>query len=601
MSIASFQLFKPLQEQGRHSYNNPRNFFVALVLLLSLIQAAPGLSPADTFDNPPNDLFLDVARASGLDFVHFNGMSGEHYYCEMVGAGAAMFDYDKDGDLDLFLVQGNILGPGKTMKEMLFPPKGSVPVKGRLYRNDLNTIAHQMKFTDVTEQSQIDAQGYGMGVAAADIDNDGWIDLYLTNFGSNQMWRNKGDGTFADVTLRSGTDDPSWSVSAAFLDYDRDGWLDLFVGNYVNFSFTNRRICFGGSGAEDYCGPLAYDPVPNRLFHNRRDGTFEDVTAESQIGREFNGALGVVTADFNADGWLDIYVANDQRANDLWINRRNGTFKNEALLAGCAFNKDGIPESSMGVDAGDWDNDGDEDLVVTNLKGEKTTLYVNDGKGWFEDRSFEAGLAVASRPFTGFGTGFLDFDNDGWLDVVTVNGEVRTIEALARAKDPYPLHQRKQLFRNLGNSRFEEIGSRAGAAFQLSEVGRGLSFGDVDNDGDLDVLIGNNNGPARLLLNQSGSRQHWLGLRMVGQKISRDMLGTRVAVTLPQGTTLWRRVHSDGSYGSSSDPRVLVGLGQADRVSKIRAYWASGHVEEWKDLPVNRYHTLREASGVAIP
>jgi len=594
MSTDFFQL---LRKRGRHRYNSSQNLFVALALLLSLIPAAPRVLPSE---NLPNEPFLEVARPSGLDFVHFNGMSGEHYYCEMVGAGAALFDYDNDGDLDLFLVQGNILGPGKTMREMLFPPKGSIPVKGRLYRNDLNPTTHEVKFTDVTEQSQIDAHGYGMGVAAGDIDNDGWIDFYLTNFGSNQMWRNRGDGTFEDVTQRSATDDPRWSVSAAFVDYDRDGWLDLFVGNYVNFSFANRKKCFGASGAEDYCGPLAYEPVPNRLFRNRRDGTFEDVTAESQIGRQFNGSLGVVTADFNADGWPDIYVANDQRANDLWMNQRNGTFKNEALLAGCAFNKDGIAESSMGVDAGDFDNDGDEDLVVTNLKGEKTTLYVNDGKGWFEDRSFETNVAVASRPFTGFGTGFLDFDNDGWLDIVTANGEVRTIEALARAKDPYPLHQRKQLFHNLGNGRFEEIAPRAGAAFQLSEVGRGVSFGDVDNDGDLDILVLNNNGPARLLLNQAGSLQHWLGLRLVGQKTNRDMLGARVAITLAPNTTLWRRVHSDGSYASSSDPRVLFGIGRTGSVSKIRAYWAGGKVEEWKDLAVNRYHTLREGSGVAI-
>jgi len=541
---------------------------------------------------------LDVASAVGLDFLHFNGMSGEHYYCEMVGGGAALFDYDNDGDLDIFLVQGNILGPGKTMKDMLFPPKGSLPVRARLYRNDLDTTSHQLEFTDVTEQSRINAQGYGMGVAAADIDNDGWIDLYMTNFGSNQMWRNRGDGTFVEITQASGTNDSRWSVSAAFVDYDRDGWLDLFVGNYVNFSFTNRKRCFAGSGAEDYCGPLAYEPVPNRLFHNRKDGTFEDVTAESQVGREFNGALGVVSADFNGDGWLDVYVANDQRANDLWINQRNGTFKNEALLAGCAFNKDGIPESSMGVDAGDFDNDGDEDLLVTNLKGEKITLYMNDGKGWFEDRSFEANLAIASKPFTGFGTGFFDFDNDGWLDIVTANGEVRTIEGLARAKDPYPLHQRKQLFRNLGNGRYEEISSRAGTAFELSEVGRGVSFGDVDNDGDVDLLIANNNGPARLLLNQSGNRQHWIGLRMVGRTVNRDMLGSRLAITLPHGQTLWRRVHSDGSYGSSSDPRVLVGIGKATRVSIVRAYWASGHVEEWKDLQSNCYQTLREGTGV---
>ena len=310
-----------------------------------------------------------------------------------------------------------------------------------------------------------------MGVATGDFNNDGWIDLYLTNFGSNQMWRNNGDGTFTDVTEKTGTDDPRWSVSAAFLDFDRDGWLDLYVGNYVNFSFTNRKRCFAYTSAEDYCGPLSYDPVPERLFRNRRDGTFEDVSAKSHIALEADGALGVVCADFNGDGWIDIYVANDGRSNHLWINKHDGTFRNEALLAGCALNKEGHAESSMGVDAGDFDNDGDEDLFMTNLNGEKSTLMVNNGKGWFEDRSFEVGLAVPSKPYTGFGTAFFDYDNDGWLDLLTVNGEVRTIEALARIGDRYPLSQRKQLFHNLANGNFEQVAERRATFLDWRRLG----------------------------------------------------------------------------------------------------------------------------------
>lgn len=549
-------------------------------------------------------MFEDRAEAVGIDFVHFNGMSGEHYFCEMVGSGAAMFDYDNDGDLDVYLVQGSMLGPSKTLGDALFPPRGPLPPKGRLFRNDL--VVHTdgsrtLKFTDVTEQSKIDARGYGMGVATGDFNNDGWMDLYLTNFGSNQMWRNNRDGTFDDVTQEAGTDDPRWSVSAAFLDYDRDGSLDLYVGNYVNFSFTNRKRCFAYTSAEDYCGPLSYDPVPERLFRNRGDGTFEDVSAKSQIAREANGSLGVVSADFNGDGWIDIYVANDGRSNHLWINQRNGTFKNEAMLAGCALNKDGQPESSMGVDAGDVDNDGDDDLVMTNLNGEKTTLFVNDGKGWFEDRSFEVGLAVPSKPYTGFGTAFLDYDSDGWLDLLTVNGEVRTIEALAAVKDPYPLHQRKQLFHNLGNGRFEEVTKRAGAVFGLSEVGRGAAFGDIDNDGDTDVLVMNNNGRARLLINEVGSHKHWLGLRLVGTKEKRDMLGARVAIFQMSGPTLWRRVRTDGSYCSASDPRVLVGLGASSKIKTIQAFWPSGRVEEWAEVPIDTYTTLREGTGKRVP
>src|SRR5262245_10956637 len=248
------------------------------------------------------NVFVDRAEDVGINFVHFNGMSGEHYYVEMVGSGAAMFDYDNDGDLDIYIVQGSMLGPGKTQADALFPVRDGFPPKGRLFRNDLVVHANgsrTLKFTDVTDQSGIDAHGYGMGVATGDFNNDGWIDLYLTNFGSNQMWRNNGNGTFTDVTEKTGTDDPRWSVSAAFLDFDRDGWLDLYVGNYVNFSFTNRKRCFAYSSAEDYCGPLSFDPVPERLFHNRGDGTFEDVSAKSHIALEADGALGVVCAYFN--------------------------------------------------------------------------------------------------------------------------------------------------------------------------------------------------------------------------------------------------------------------------------------------------------------
>jgi enediyne biosynthesis protein E4 len=549
------------------------------------------------------NVFVDRAEDVGINFVHFNGMSGEHYYVEMVGSGAAMFDYDNDGDLDIYIVQGSMLGPGKTQADALFPARDGVPPKGRLFRNDLVVHAdgsRTLKFTDVTDQSGIDAHGYGMGVATGDFNNDGWIDLYLTNFGSNQMWRNNGNGTFTDVTEKTGTDDPRWSVSAAFLDFDRDGWLDLYVGNYVNFSFTNRKRCFAYSSAEDYCGPLSFDPVPERLFHNRGDGTFEDVSAKSHIALEADGALGVVCADFNGDGWIDIYVTNDGRPNHLWMNQHDGTFKNEALLAGCALNKDGIAESSMGVDAGDFDNDGDEDLFMTNLNGEKSTLMINNGKGWFEDRSFEVGIAIPSKPYTGFGTAFLDYDNDGWLDLLTVNGEVRTIEALARIGDRYPLSQRKQLFHNLANGKFEEVAGKAGNAFTLSEVGRGAAFGDVDNDGDTDVLIVNNNGRARLLINEVGTENHWLGLRLVGTKGKRDMLGAKVAVFQESGPTLWRRVRTDGSYCSANDPRVLIGLGQSSKVKAIRAFWPSGQVEEWNGIPIDTYTTLREGTGKRV-
>jgi hypothetical protein len=553
---------------------------------------------------PEVELFVDKAEELGIDFVHFNGMSGEYYFSEVVGSGGAMFDYDNDGDLDILIVQGAMLGPAKTLADALFPPRGPLPPRARLFRNDLTPKkdASRWRFTDVTDKSGLDARGYGMGVAAGDFNNDGWVDLYLTNFGPNQMWRNNGDGTFTEATRETGTNDSSWSTSAAFFDFDRDGWLDLYVAHYVDFSFTNLKLCFatGGSGRREYCGPLAYAPLPERLLHNRGNGTFEDVTAKSGIGEEYNGALGVVTADFNEDGWIDVYVANDGRPNHLWMNQKDGTFRNEALLAGCALNADGVSEAGMGVDAGDFDNDGDDDVFITHLTGEKNTLYVNDSKGWFEDQSYKSGLAVPSLPYTGFGTAFLDYDNDGWLDILAVNGEVKTIESLLKAGDTYPLHQSNQLFRNLGNEQFKEVTDSAGSVFKLSEVGRGAAFGDVDNDGDTDVLVVNNNGRARLLINQVGNRSHWLGLRLVDEKGTRDLLGTRVEVMRAEAPALWRRARADGSYCSANDPRVLVGLGDSTKVDKVRAYWPDGRVEEWTTTPIQRYSTLRQGSGQPV-
>jgi enediyne biosynthesis protein E4 len=318
------------------------------------------------------------------------------------------------------------------------------------------------------------------------------------------------------------------------------------------------------------------------------------VTAASRIASEFGPALGVSTADFNGDGWIDLYVANDSQPNQLWINQHDGTFKNTALLAGAALTQEGKAEASMGVDAGDFDNDGDEDLFVTEQTGEGYNLFVNDGSGSFEDQSSRSGLAAASLGYTGFGTAWFDYDNDGWLDLLTANGAVQTIQALAQARDPFPLHQRKQLFRNLRNGRFEDVTASAGAVLQLSEVGRGAAFGDIDNDGDTDIVIANNNGPLRLLINNVGNRHHWIGLRLVGRTPPRDMLGARVAIVRKTGPTLWRRARADGSYASANDPRVLAGLGDSAEAPAVRVAWPDGRTDEWANVPVDRYTTLVE-------
>jgi hypothetical protein len=500
--------------------------------------------PADAFVEP----FVDRAAASGLDFVHFNGMSGRFYQPEITGPGAGVLDYDGDGDLDVYLVQGQPLGPVEGAPAAL---------RGRLYRNDLTIAAdgsRRLRFTDVTEASRIDARAYGMGVAAGDVDNDGCVDLYLTNFGPNALWRNNCDGTFTDVSRESGTADPGWSVSAAFLDFDRDGWLDLFVGNYLRYTLETHVRCFSPSGDEEYCPPGRYLPERSRLYRNRGNGTFSDVTAAAGLAHEFGPALGVATADFDGDGWIDIFVANDQRENQLWMNGRDGTFTNAALLAGVALDLAGMAKADMGVDAGDPDNDGDEDLFMTDLSGEGSTLYINDGSGMFGERSTQAGIRAASLPYTGWGTAWIDVDNDGALDILAVNGLVRKdLEALAPG-NPFPYQQPKQLFRNLGGGRFEAVTRRAGDGLERADVSRGAAFGDIDNDGDIDVVVANDAGPVRLLVNEVGARRRWMGLTLRGAEWPRDMLGARVAVTLADGSRLWRRASAVGWFAFAKDP-----------------------------------------------
>ena len=540
-------------------------------------------------------IFREVAEQVGLRFQHYNGMTGKFYLPEITGSGAALFDFDNDGDLDVFLVQGNTLEPNTRAADTLFPWRSAESPRGKLFRNDLSVGKdgrRTLLFTDVTQKSGIDAAGYGMGAAVGDINSDGLPDLYLTNLGSNQMYLNKGDGKFVDVTKESATDDPRWSTSASFFDYDRDGWLDLMIVNYADFSVTNNPACYAVTTAKDYCTPRVFRAPGNRLLRNKGNGVFEDVTVTALLDKEFGHGLGVVTADFNDDGWPDVYVANDGDPNQLWINQKNGTFVNDALLAGAAINRNGQAEAGMGVDAGDFDRNGTEDIFVTHLMEETNTLYVNFGEGLFEDRTREAGLGMPGRRFTGFGTLFFDYDNDGWLDLFVANGAVQLLPDLVRAKNPFPLGQPNQLFRNTGKGGFVEVLDQTGPEFQLPEVSRGAAFGDVDNDGDTDFLVSNNNGPARLFLNRLGNRNHWVGLRLVG-KNGRDMLGAYVEIATATSKVLRRRVRTDGGYLSANDPRVLVGLGTVSQLKQVRVRWPDGTGEEFKDVPVDKYTTLK--------
>jgi hypothetical protein len=548
----------------------------------------------------PVEWFTEQAHASGLDFLHFNGMSGELYYPEIMAPGVALLDYDNDGDLDVYVVQGKMLG-NKPPGQAVYPPRG--PLGDRLFRNDLTVRddgTRTVRFTDVTEQSRISVGSYGMGVATGDFDNDGFVDIYRTGLDAGVLLRNNGDGTFSDVTKRSGVENRGgWGVSAAFVDYDRDGWLDLFVGNYLRYSLESDVHCLSVTGQRDYCPPNSYRAQPSRLYHNRRDGTFEDVTGKALVGGAYGPALGVTTADFNGDGWIDIYVANDGEPNLLWINQRNGTFRETAQLAGAALNAAGNAESGMGVDAGDFDNDGDEDLFVTNWLSQMNTLYVNDGAGNFEERKSASGLGRPSLAKTGFGTAWFDFDNDGWLDLLTVNGGVATIEAQAKARDPFPLRMTNQLYRNLRNGRFEDVSSQAGSIFTSVDVGRGAAFGDIDNDGDSDVVVASAAGPLRLLVNHIGNRNHWLGLRLVGAQ-GRDALGARVEISRGGQPALFRRARSDGSYASANDPRVLVGLDASTTAPRVRVRWPDGRTNEFAEVAIDRYTTLTETAAATV-
>ena len=565
---------------------------LALTVAAALAACAPDKAERGTAKRAGTPPFVDVTEQTSVGFRHMNGMSGEFYYPEIIGSGVALFDYNNDGRLDLLVLQGEPLAPGRT---------AAATCTARLYRNDPAESADKtqtVKFTDVTDASRLCTHGYGMGVAVGDIDNDGFADVFVTHFGApNQLFRNNGDGTFTDITRKAGVAGSGrWGSSATFFDFDRDGFLDLFVANYVDYSLEKNQKCYASTSARDYCAPSAYKHVPGILYRNRGDGTFEDVSLKSGITAAYGAGLGVMAVDLDGDGWPDLYVANDGNPNQLWINQKNGTFKNEAEIRGSAVNADGVAEAGMGIDIADFDGNGTEDIFLTHLTREKSTLFFNRGGGIFEDRSVEVGVAAPSIPFTGFGTVFLDYDNDGWLDIVAANGAVHLIEELRQKGDPFALHQKKQLFHNLGNGKFEESTQQAGPAFELSEVGRGLAAGDLDNDGGIDFVVNNNNGTLRVFRNQVAGARPWLGLRLVTGK--RDAYGAKVEVRRKDLPPIWRRVRADGSYLSANDPRVLIGLGANPQIESLTVHWPDGTGERFAAPPIGRYTTLTQGTGV---
>jgi hypothetical protein len=556
------------QRAGKDVFRPP--LLLACAMLLLLVGCTSGPEPAATGTAEP--WFEDVTTGAGVAFTHIRAPVVRHWFPEIMSGGGCWLDYDGDGDLDLFLVQGGDPDPAAT-----------TPTGHRLFRNRGDGT-----FEEVTPAAGVAGRGYGNGCAVGDYDGDGDRDLLVTALGPDLLYRNDGDGAFTEVAAAAGVAHPGWGTSAAFADYDTDGHLDLFVVNYVDWAPEREIECFAGGNERDYCLPANYSaPVAAVLYHNDGDGTFTDMTDAAGISRMQGNGLGVTAGDFNGDGRLDFYVTNDGNPNALWVNQGDGTFTEQALAAGVAVDRQGVAEAGMGVTAVDMENDGDLDLFVSNLRGETNTLYRNQG-GVFEDATIPAGLAMPSLPYTGFGLGFADFDHDGHLDLYVANGRVgKTLAPLG--DDPYG--EPNQLYQGLGNGQFEERLPQGGLATPLIETSRAAALADYDQDGDIDVLVVNNGGVARLLRNRVGAeRGRWIMFRVLDQQ-GRDAIGAKVRITTANGVQ-WRPVQTAYSYQASHDPRVHFGLGTATAVTDVQVVWPDGSTTSFGPRPAGQVHTL---------
>jgi len=533
----------------------------------------PPLQPA--FEEVP-------ASKSRINWAHVAGLSREMYLPETVGAGCAFLDYDNDGWMDIYLVNS---GPCDFYKP-------SVPLRNALYRNNRDGT-----FTDVTEKAGVPGNAYGMGVAVGDYDGDGLPDMYVTQYPNSILYHNNGDGTFTDVTAKAGVAAPGWGTSAVWFDYDNDGKLDLFVCRFADFDKSKNVYC-GSAEANQryYCKPNVYKPLPSRLFHNNGDGTFTDVSEQAGIARALGKAWGVVAADIDNNGWLDLFVANDTAPNFLFANRGKGRFEEIGTLAGVAYSPFGVARSGMGVDAADYDQDGWLDLFVANVDHETYSLYHNNKDQTFDDVSIRSGIGSVTTLMSGWGLKFFDYNNDGNVDLLLSNGHPDT--TIDKHQQGVHYFEPMLLFENNGTS-WKNVSAQSGIVFSKSIAGRGLALGDFDNDGAVDVLVAVNNGPPVLLRNTAAQRNHWLGVRLIGTKSNIDAIGAKIVY---QAGDLKRHITKvgGGSYLSSHDPRIVLSLAQKTKLDWIEVHWPqpSGKIERFTSLPIDRYITIIEGQGV---
>ena len=555
--------------------------FLVLRILLATLATVLVHATAGFAESHGGISLVDTARQVGINLENVSGGKKKDYIVEFNGNGGAFFDYDNDGDMDVLIVNGSTL---ERLKE-------GGDVMAALYRNDGT-------FIDVTVESGLTTRGWGMGVCVADYNNDGNEDVYITAFGPNVLYRNNGDGTFADVTAQAGIGDLRWSTNCAFGDYDRDGDVDLYVANYLTFDETKvqRRGC-KRKGMVVPCGPLGLPGEPDALYRNNGDGTFADVTERAAIKDPGHYGFGVIFGDLDNDGWADIYVANDSVPNDLYLNNGDGTFSEVGLRHGAALNDAGRPQAGMGVDFGDFNNDGYFDIFVTNFSNDTNTLYQNDESGVLTDVTIPAGLGESSYPYLGWGTGFVDLDNDGLLDIFIANGHV--YPDVDDAKIGTTFLQSNQVYRYLGKGRYREVTKEVGGGVLIEKSSRGAAFGDYDNDGDVDVLVINLDDRPTLLRNDTQNSHHWLTLRLVGVKSNRSAIGARIEVT-EGGRRQIAEVRSGGSYLSHNDSRVHFGMGAATEVERLEVRWPSGLIETFRDVQVDRILVVIEGQGITL-